>query len=290
MADNFEKLTERARRVLWLAQDEARWLNHSSIGTEHLLFGLVRDTECWAARDLRSLGVRLTDVRAALKRMGGRQHLAGRDEIELSHDAKLVLERAAGEMQRFDDFYLGPEHLLLGLLDEPQCGGAKLLMTLGVDLEQLRQRIMVGVNHHASAVAPVNPHPTLGDLLRVIPIAETQTQARLAITLRSLAVYAHGVVIHIRFVSEESLPILGSIRWPRPNLLATDEFGNPYAGRICGLTTMARPGPYDRPAWYFGFLLDPALAPEASELEVTIMERASWTFTIRLPREEEQLR
>ncbi len=288
MADNFEKLTVRARRVLWLAQDEARWLNHSSIGTEHLLFGLVRDTECWAARDLRSVGVRLTDVRGALKRMEGPREPAGRDEIELSHDAKQVLKRAAGEMQRFDDFYLGPEHLLLGLLDEPQCGGATLLMTLGVDLEQLRQRIMVGVNHHASAVAPVNPHPTLGDLLRVIPIAETQIQARLAVTLRSLAVYAHGVVIHTRFVSEESPPVPGATRWPRPELRAQDEFGNPYAGSISVLTMM-RPGRNDRPAWYFGFLLDPALAPEASELEVTITERATWTFAISLP-QEEQLR
>ncbi|WP_051006643.1 Clp protease N-terminal domain-containing protein, partial [Nitrolancea hollandica] len=238
MADNFEKLTVRARRVLSLAQEEARWLNHSSIGTEHLLFGLVRDTECWAARDLRSLGVRLTDVRGALKRMGSRRHPAGCDEIELSHDAKLMLEHAAGEMQRLDDFCLGPEHLLLGLLDEPQCGGAVLLMTLGVDLEQLRQRIMVGVNHHASAVAPVNPHPSLGDLLRVIPIKETQTQARLTVTLRLLAVYAHGVVIHTRFVPEEPLPISPPIKfkWPHPKLRAKDDLGGTYAGSICGLT------------------------------------------------------
>lgn len=286
MADNFEKLTERARKVLWLAQEEARRLNHASIGTEHLLFGLVREGECMATRDLSYLGVRLPDVQRALERMGGRHDPTGPDEIQLSHDAKQVLERAAGEMQHLDDYYLSPEHLLLGLLDEPRCSGAALLVTLGVDLEKLRQRIMVVMNHHASAVAPVNPHPSLGDLLRVIPIAETQTQARLTVTLRSLAVYAHGVVIHTRFVPEEPLPISGSIGRPRPELLAKDDLGGTYAGRISGLT-MTRPGRHDRPAWYFSYQLEPALAPGAYVLEVTITERERWTFAISLPREEE---
>lgn len=286
MADKFEKLTERARTVLWRAQEEARRLGHPSLGTEHLLFGLVREGNGAPAHALRSLGVRLSDVRGALERMEGRHNPAGPDEIQLSHDAKQVLERAAGEMQRLDDYYLGPEHLLLGLLDEPRCGGAALLMTLGVDLEQLRQGILVEVNHHASAVAPVNPHPSLGDLLRVIPIAETQTQTRLTVTLRSLAVYAHGVLIHTRFVSEEPLPIPETAGWPRPELRAKDDLRGTYAGSICGLTTMICPGLHDRPAWYFSYRLDPALAPDARVLEVAITERATWTFTINLPREE----
>lgn len=290
MADNFEKLTERSRAVLTLAQEEARRLNHPSIGTEHLLLGLVRDREGWAARDLRYMGVQLPDVRRALERMGGRHDPTGRDEIQLSHDVKQVLERAAGEMQRLDDYYLGPEHLLLGLLDEPHSNGAALLMALGVDLEQLRQRIMVGVNHHASTVAPVNPHPSLGQLIRVIPIKETQTQARLTVTLRSLAFYAHGVVINTRFVSEESPPISGAAGWPRPELRAKDNLSGAYAGSICGITSMTCPGPNDRRAWYFSFCLDPALAPGARELEVAISERATWTFAVSLPGEEEQLR
>ena len=99
MADNFEKLTERARTVLWLAQEEARRLGHPSLGTEHLLFGLVREGNGVPAHALRYLGIRLTDVRGALERMGGRHDPAGPDEIQLSHDAKQVLERAAGEMQ-----------------------------------------------------------------------------------------------------------------------------------------------------------------------------------------------
>jgi hypothetical protein len=135
----------------------------------------------------------------------------------------------------------------------------------------------------------VNPHPSLGDLIQVIPIAKTQTQARLTVTLRSLAVYAQGVVIHTRFVPEEPLPISGSIRWPRPELRAKDEFGRTYTGSICGIVTMTCPGPHDRPAWYFGLRLDPGLAPGARVLEVEITERATWTFAISLPREEEQL-
>src|SRR6516164_925735 len=118
MADRFDKFTERARKVLQLAQEEAQRFNHNYIGTEHLLLGLVREGEGVAAKVLRNLGVELNKVHSAVAFIRGRGERIILGEIGLTPRANRVIELAADEARRLDHRYLGTEHLLLGLVRE----------------------------------------------------------------------------------------------------------------------------------------------------------------------------
>ena len=118
MADRFDKFTERARRVLTLAQEEALRFNHNYIGTEHLLLGLVREGEGVAAKVLANLGVELNKVRSAVEFIIGRGDRAVMGEIGLTPRAKKVIELAVDEARRLGHHYIGTEHLLLGLVRE----------------------------------------------------------------------------------------------------------------------------------------------------------------------------
>ena len=118
MADRFDKFTERARRVLTLAQEEAQRFNHNYIGTEHLLLGLVREGDGVAAKVLSNLGVDLNKVRSAVEFIIGRGDRAGTGEIGLTPRAKKVIELAVDEARRLNHSYIGTEHLLLGLVRE----------------------------------------------------------------------------------------------------------------------------------------------------------------------------
>jgi len=141
MADRFEKFTERARRVLTLAQEEALRFNHNYIGTEHILLGLVREGEGVAAKVLANLGVDLAKVRSAVEFIIGRGDKAVTGEIGLTPRAKKVIELAVDEARRLGHQYIGTEHLLLGLVREGEGIAAGVLESLGVSLEKVRAEV-----------------------------------------------------------------------------------------------------------------------------------------------------
>jgi ATP-dependent Clp protease ATP-binding subunit ClpC len=138
MADRFDKFTERARKVLTLAQEEAQRFNHNYIGTEHLLLGLVREGDGVAAKVLSNLGVELGKVRAAVEFIIGRGDRTVAGEIGLTPRAKKVIELAVDEARRLSHHYIGTEHLLLGLVREGEGIAAGVLESLGINLERVR--------------------------------------------------------------------------------------------------------------------------------------------------------
>jgi len=138
MASRFEKFSERARRVLTSAQEEAQRLNHSYIGTEHILLGLIREEEGVATKVLTNLGVTLSKVRSAVEYIIGRGEKAGTGEMGLTPRAKRVIELAIDEARRLGHNYIGTEHLLLGLLHEGEGVAANALESFGITLEQAR--------------------------------------------------------------------------------------------------------------------------------------------------------
>src|SRR6478672_12719448 len=138
MADRFDKFTERARKVLQLAQEEAQRFNHNYIGTEHLLLGLVREGEGVAAKVLGNLGVELNKVRSAVEFIIGRGDRTVAGDIGLTPRAKKVIELSVDEARRLNHHYIGTEHLLLGLVREGEGIAAGVLESLGVNLERVR--------------------------------------------------------------------------------------------------------------------------------------------------------
>jgi len=150
--NRFDKFTERARKVLSYAQEEAQRFQHNYIGTEHLLLGLIREEEGVAAKVLGNLGVELNKVRSAVEFNIGRGDRIVLGEIGLTPRAKKVIELAVDEARRFNHHYIGTEHLLLGLVREGEGIAAGALQSLRVDLEKVRtQTIQVlslsGVSH-----------------------------------------------------------------------------------------------------------------------------------------------
>ena len=150
--DKFEKFTERARKVLSLAQEEAQRFNHNYIGTEHLLLGLVREGDGVAAKVLSNLNVELNKVRSAVEFIIGRGDRIVLGEIGLTPRAKKVIELAVDEARRLNHHYIGTEHLLLGLVREGEGIAAGVLESLGVNLEKVRSQTIQILNQSG------NPH------------------------------------------------------------------------------------------------------------------------------------
>jgi ATP-dependent Clp protease ATP-binding subunit ClpC len=138
MASRFEKFSERARRVLTYAQEEAQHLNHSYIGTEHILLGLVREEEGVAAKVLISLGIGLSKVRASVEFIIGRGEKPSAGETGLTPRARRVIELAIDEARYLGHNYIGTEHLLLGLLREGEGIAAGVLDSFGITLDRAR--------------------------------------------------------------------------------------------------------------------------------------------------------
>ncbi|MQG18123.1 MAG: ATP-dependent Clp protease ATP-binding subunit [SAR202 cluster bacterium] len=138
MGSRFEKFSERARRVLSLAQEEAQKFNHNYIGTEHVLLGLVRETEGVAARVLSGLELELAKVRSAVEFIIGEGESPVEAEIGLTPRAKKVVELAVDEARRMNHTYIGTEHLLIGLLREGEGVAAGVLESLNVTLDKVR--------------------------------------------------------------------------------------------------------------------------------------------------------
>ncbi len=150
MSDRFDKFTERAKKVLVLAQEEAQRFNHNYIGTEHLLLGLVREGEGVAAKVLSNLGVELNKVRSAVEFIIGRGNRMVIGDVNLTPRAKKVIELAVEEARRLNHNYIGTEHLLLGLVREGEGIAAGVLESLGVNLEKVRTQVIQVVNQSGS--------------------------------------------------------------------------------------------------------------------------------------------
>jgi ATP-dependent Clp protease ATP-binding subunit ClpC len=138
----FERFTDRARRVVVLAQEEARLLNHNYIGTEHILLGLIREGEGVAAKALESLGISLDAVRQQVEEIIGQGQQAPSGHIPFTPRAKKVLELSLREALQLGDNYIGAEHILLGLIREGDGVAAQVLITLGADLNRVRQQVI----------------------------------------------------------------------------------------------------------------------------------------------------
>ncbi|MEA2641777.1 MAG: ATP-dependent Clp protease ATP-binding subunit ClpC [Chloroflexota bacterium] len=150
MAERFDKFTERARKVLQLAQEEAQRFNHNYIGTEHLLLGLVREGEGVAAKVLANLGVDLNKVRSAVEFIIGRGERTVTGDIGLTPRAKKVIELSVEEARRLNHNYIGTEHLLLGLVREGEGIAAGVLESLGVSLDKVRQQVNYVLNQSST--------------------------------------------------------------------------------------------------------------------------------------------
>src|SRR5579859_197507 len=137
---SFDRFTERARKVLSLAQEEAQRFQHNYVGTEHLLLGLVREGEGVGAKVLENLGVELNKVRSAVEHIIGRGDRIVLGEIGLTPRAKKVIELAVDETRRLNHHYIGTEHILLGLIREGEGIAAGALESLGVSLQTVREQ------------------------------------------------------------------------------------------------------------------------------------------------------
>ena len=171
MASRFEKFSERARRVLTIAQEEARNLNHSYIGTEHILLGLVREEEGVAAKVLTNLGIGLGKVRSAVEFIIERSEKPSTGDIGLTPRAKRVIELAIDEARSLGHNYIGTEHLLLGLLREGEGIAASVLDSFSINLERARAEIvrMLSQNAPRSRAARASSRTPTLDQLDMVP-------------------------------------------------------------------------------------------------------------------------
>ncbi len=138
----FERFTDRARRVVVLAQEEARMLNHNHIGTEHLLLGLINEGEGVAAQVLTGMGIGLVTVRQETEQIIGKGEDAPTSRIPFTARAKKVMELSLREALQLGHNYIGTEHILLGLIREGDGVAAQVLRKLGADLNGVRQAVM----------------------------------------------------------------------------------------------------------------------------------------------------
>jgi ATP-dependent Clp protease ATP-binding subunit ClpC len=157
VSDKLERFTQRARRVLTLAQENAERMNHNYIGTEHLLLGLVLEESGVAGRVLRGMGVNPRRVQDMVERMAGTQKQGSRSSVELTPRTKRIIELAVDEARRMGHHYIGTEHLLLGLIRQGESVALDILKQMGLDPEQIRQETRKSIQEspiHASSQRP----------------------------------------------------------------------------------------------------------------------------------------
>ena len=185
MADRFDKFTERARRVLTHSQDEAMRFNHNYIGTEHILLGLLRESDGVAGHVLLDLGADLTSVREAVEHIIGLTERPVRGEIGLTPRAKKVIELAVAEARRLGHREIGTEHLLFGLVRQGEGTAHGVLESLGITLESLRTHPTF-----ARAAETFRPSATrlTADLQPVVPDPQLRDEARDAVRRAIVAV------------------------------------------------------------------------------------------------------
>ncbi len=158
----FERFTDRARRVVVLAQEEARMLNHNYIGTEHILLGLIHEGEGVAAKGLEAIGISLEGVRAQVEEIIGQGQQAPSGHIPFTPRAKKVLELSLREALQLGHNYIGTEHILLGLIREGEGVAAQVLVKLGADLNRVRQQVIQLLSGYQGKEAATSGGPAEG--------------------------------------------------------------------------------------------------------------------------------
>ncbi len=158
----FERFTDRARRVVVLAQEEARLLNHNYIGTEHILLGLIHEGEGVAAKALESLGISLEKVRQQVEEIIGAGQSPPSGHIPFTPRAKKVLELSLREALQLGHNYIGTEHILLGLIREGEGVAAQVLVKLGADLGRVRQQVIQLLSGYSGGKEPAGTAPGEG--------------------------------------------------------------------------------------------------------------------------------
>jgi ATP-dependent Clp protease ATP-binding subunit ClpC len=158
----FERFTDRARRAVVLAQEEARMLNHNYIGTEHILLGLIHEGEGVAARVLASMQVSLAAVRRQVEEIVGEGQTATAGHIPFTPRAKKVLELSLREALQLGHNYIGTEHILLGLIREGEGVAAQVLQKLGADLQATRREVVQSLSAMGVEAAAVGDAPSGG--------------------------------------------------------------------------------------------------------------------------------
>jgi hypothetical protein len=242
----FERFTDRARRVVVLAQEEARLLNHNYIGTEHLLLGMVHEGEGVAAEALEQVGVSLDRVRSEVEQIIGRG--VGQPDpgahIPFTPRAKKVLELSLREALQLGHNYIGTEHILLGLIREGDGVAAQVLTKLGADLSRVRQQvigILTARGAQSETRAPTGgAAPPIGarhartegarlpKLVRVVPIArEVELPEGRRLVLLSLEIWSDWVDLRFSIASSEGerramLKTPGSDAWTLADDLGTE--------------------------------------------------------------------
>jgi ATP-dependent Clp protease ATP-binding subunit ClpA len=177
----FERFTDRARRVVVLAQEEARLLNHNYIGTEHLLLGLIHEGEGVAAMVLESLGISLEAVRAQVEEIIGQGQSAPTGHIPFTPRAKKVLELSLREATQLGHNYIGTEHILLGLIREGEGVAAQVLVKLGADLYRVRQQVIQVLSSYVGGKAPAEQAGARTRLVRMtVPEELREAEVELA--------------------------------------------------------------------------------------------------------------
>jgi ATP-dependent Clp protease ATP-binding subunit ClpC len=150
----FERFTDRARRVVVLAQEESRLLNHEHIGTEHILLGLLHDADGVAAK---ALGISLEEARERLEGIAGPGSERAAGHIPFTRRAKKILELSLREALRYEHNYIGPEHLFLGLIREGQGVGMQVLAASGVEVDAVRARVLEIIAAGSGAPSSAEP-------------------------------------------------------------------------------------------------------------------------------------
>jgi hypothetical protein len=169
----FERFTDRARRAVVLAQEEAAGLNHNYIGTEHLLLGLIHEGKGVAAKALESLGISLESVRREVEETVGQGQSPPTGHIPFTPRAKKVLELSLREAMALGHNYIGTEHILLGLIREGEDVAAQVLVKLGADLDRARQQVIQLLSGYAGGKGPEPAEQVPGGYLPVSPEALT---------------------------------------------------------------------------------------------------------------------
>jgi ClpA/ClpB-like protein len=276
----FERFTDRARRVVVLAQEEAVGLNHNYIGTEHLLLGLIREREGVAAKALESLGISLEAVRAQVEEIIGQGQSAPTGHIPFTPRAKKVLELSLREALQLGHNYIGTEHILLGLIREGQGVAAQVLVKLGADQPRVRQQV-VQLLSGSEAVAErlvvreqrpsvvggpgIFRQPEPPELVKVVPLAhEVVRRPGWRLMLISLEMWSNGVDLRYALLAlapPEISPPPGAVhRWR-----LTDDVGTMY--ELSGTTSGA-----GRTVHLHQLSFQPAPPPDASVLTLTLTD------------------
>ena len=183
MADRFDRFSDRARRVLTHAQEEAQRFNHNYIGTEHLLLGLLRESDGVAGKVLMNLDVDLPRIRSAVEFITGRGDRSISGSIGLTPRAKTVIELAVAEARRLNHSYIGTEHLLAGLVGEGEGVAFGVLQSLGVTIDSVRAETasLLRENAGESSATGSVAHARAGQVLALSPDPEARDAARDAI-------------------------------------------------------------------------------------------------------------